>query len=37
MDLFWSIEIASGSVTEAWPDAKLMDDRFIRSFAEWSS
>ena len=37
MDVFWSIEIASGAVTEAWPDAKLMDDRFIRSFAEWSS
>ena len=37
MDVFWSIEIASGSVKEAWPDAKLMDDRFIRSFAEWSS
>jgi NitT/TauT family transport system substrate-binding protein len=37
MDVFWSIEVASGAVTEPWPDAKLMDDRFIRSFAEWSS
>ncbi|HEY6256303.1 MAG TPA: ABC transporter substrate-binding protein, partial [Xanthobacteraceae bacterium] len=36
MDVFWSIEIASGSVTEAWPDTKLIDDRFIRSFADWA-
>jgi NitT/TauT family transport system substrate-binding protein len=37
MDVFWSIEIAGGTVTQAWPDAKLIDDRFIKSFAEWSS
>jgi len=36
MDVFWSIEIAGGAVTEAWPDAKLIDDRFIKSFAEWA-
>ena len=37
MDAFWSIEIASGAVTEAWPNAKLIDDRFIRSFADWAT
>jgi NitT/TauT family transport system substrate-binding protein len=36
MDVFWSIEIAGGTVTQAWPDAKLIDDRFIKSFAEWA-
>jgi ABC-type nitrate/sulfonate/bicarbonate transport system substrate-binding protein len=36
MDIFWSIEIAGGAVTQAWPDAKLIDDRFIKSFAEWA-
>jgi NitT/TauT family transport system substrate-binding protein len=37
MDVFWSIEIAGGTVTQAWPDAKLIDDRFIKSFEQWSS
>jgi NitT/TauT family transport system substrate-binding protein len=36
MDVFWAIEIAGGAVTQAWPDAKLIDDRFIRSFADWA-
>jgi NitT/TauT family transport system substrate-binding protein len=36
MDVFWSIEIAGGAVAEAWPDAKLIDDRFIKSFEEWA-
>lgn len=36
MDVFWSIEIAGGTVAQAWPDAKLIDDRFIRSFEEWA-
>jgi NitT/TauT family transport system substrate-binding protein len=36
MEVFWSIEIAGGTVKEAWPDAKLIDDRFIKSFAEWA-
>jgi NitT/TauT family transport system substrate-binding protein len=36
MDVFWSIEIAAGAVTQAWPDAKLIDDRFIKSFEEWA-
>jgi ABC-type nitrate/sulfonate/bicarbonate transport system substrate-binding protein len=36
MDVFWSIEIAGGAVPQAWPDAKLIDDRFITSFEEWA-
>src|SRR5450631_838531 len=36
MEVFWSIEIAGGSVTQPWPDAKLIDDRFIKSFEEWA-
>jgi NitT/TauT family transport system substrate-binding protein len=36
MDVFWSIEIAGGTVTQAWPDGRLMDDRFIRSFDDWA-
>ncbi len=36
MDIFWSIEIAGGAVTQAWPDAKLIDDRFIKSFEDWA-
>jgi len=36
MDVFWSIEIAGGTVAQAWPDAKLIDERFIKSFAEWA-
>ncbi len=36
MDVFWRIEIAGGSVKEAWPSDRLIDDRFIKSFAEWA-
>src|SRR5437899_1106690 len=36
MHVFWSIEFAGGAVPQAWPDAKLIDDRFIRSFEEWA-
>ena len=36
MDVFWSIEKQGGAVNEAWPDAKLIDDRFIKSFADWA-
>jgi NitT/TauT family transport system substrate-binding protein len=37
MDVFWSIEIAGGTVTQAWPDGRLIDDRFIKSFDEWAN
>ena len=36
MSVFWQIAVASGDVTEAWPDSKLLDNRFIRSFSEWA-
>ena len=36
MDIFWSIVIAAGTVKEPWPAARLMDDRFIGTFAEWA-
>jgi len=36
MDIFWSIQIAAGEIKEPWPDAKLLDDRFIKSFDEWA-
>ena len=36
MDIFWSIVIAAGSATEPWPAARLMDERFIGTFAQWA-
>ena len=36
MDIFWSILIAAGTVSEPWPTARLMDGRFIGTFAEWA-
>jgi NitT/TauT family transport system substrate-binding protein len=36
MDIFWSIVIAAGTVPEPWPAARLMDERFIGTFAEWA-
>jgi len=37
MDVFWKIEEQGGSVKEPWPTAKLLDDRFIKSFEEWAA
>jgi NitT/TauT family transport system substrate-binding protein len=36
MDIFWSIAIAGGSVKEALPIARLMDSRYIDTFADWA-
>ena len=36
MDIFWSIVIAAGTVPEPWPAARLMDERFIGTFAQWA-
>jgi NitT/TauT family transport system substrate-binding protein len=36
MDIFWSIEVAAGTVPQALPAARLMDTRFIDTFAEWA-
>jgi len=37
MDIFWKLEMANGQVKEPWPNSKLLDDRFIKSFAQWVS
>jgi NitT/TauT family transport system substrate-binding protein len=37
MDVFWKIEQQGGAVKEPWPDAKLLDDRFIKTFDEWAA
>jgi NitT/TauT family transport system substrate-binding protein len=36
MDIFWSIAIAGGSVTQALPVARLLDSRYIDTFADWA-
>ena len=36
MPIFWQIAIAAGEVTEAWPDSRFLDSRFIDSFEEWA-
>ena len=36
MEIFWSIVIAAGTATEPWPAARLMDERFIGTFAQWA-
>jgi len=37
MDIFWQLEVANHQVKEPWPNSKLLDDRFIKTFAEWTS
>jgi ABC-type nitrate/sulfonate/bicarbonate transport system substrate-binding protein len=36
MELFWSVAIATGRVTEPWPNSRLLDERFIKTFSEWA-
>ena len=36
MDIFWSIEVAAGTVAQALPSARLIDTRFIDRFADWA-
>jgi ABC-type nitrate/sulfonate/bicarbonate transport system substrate-binding protein len=36
MDIFWSITIAAGTASEPWPASRLLDERFIGTFAEWA-
>jgi NitT/TauT family transport system substrate-binding protein len=36
MKVFWALQIERGEIKEPWPDAKLLDDRFIKTFAEWA-
>jgi NitT/TauT family transport system substrate-binding protein len=36
MEVFWSLQIERGEAKEPWPNARILDDRFIRTFAEWA-
>src|SRR5262249_16354893 len=36
MDVFWQIQIEGGTAKEAWPNERLLDDRFIKTFAQWA-
>ena len=36
MDIFWSIAVAAGTAREPWPPSRLLDARFIGTFAEWA-
>jgi NitT/TauT family transport system substrate-binding protein len=36
MDIFWSIEVEAGTVKSPIPAARLLDTRFIDTFAEWA-
>ncbi len=37
MDIFWQLEMANGQTKEPWPNSKLLDERFVKTFAQWSS
>lgn len=36
MPLFWDTAMAAGEVTEAWPEPRFLDRRFIDSFEDWA-
>jgi NitT/TauT family transport system substrate-binding protein len=36
MKVFWSLQVERGEAKEPWPNERLLDDRFIRSFADWA-
>jgi NitT/TauT family transport system substrate-binding protein len=36
MAVFWSLQIERGEAKEPWPSERLLDDRFIRTFADWA-
>ena len=36
MQVFWSLQIERGEAKEPWPSERILDDRFIRSFADWA-
>ncbi len=36
MRVFWSLQIERGEVKEPWPNARILDDRFMRTFADWA-
>lgn len=36
MPVFWDIAVQNGDVKTPWPDSKLLDPRYINSFAKWA-
>jgi NitT/TauT family transport system substrate-binding protein len=36
MAIFWGVEQRAGKVTAPWPNAKFLDDRFLKTFASWA-
>jgi ABC-type nitrate/sulfonate/bicarbonate transport system substrate-binding protein len=36
MAVFWSLQIERGEAKEPWPNGRILDDRFIRTFADWA-
>jgi len=36
MRVFWALQIERGDVKEPWPNSRILDDRFIRTFADWA-
>ena len=36
MQVFWSLQIGRGEAKEPWPNGRLLDDRFIKTFAQWA-
>ena len=36
MAVFWSLQIERGEAKEPWPSGRILDDRFIRTFADWA-
>jgi NitT/TauT family transport system substrate-binding protein len=36
MDVFWSLQIERGEAKEPWPSARILDDRFVKTFVEWA-
>jgi NitT/TauT family transport system substrate-binding protein len=36
MKMFWSLQIERGEAKEAWPNERILDDRFIKNFADWA-
>jgi NitT/TauT family transport system substrate-binding protein len=36
MAVFWSLQIERGEAKEPWPSSRILDDRFVRTFADWA-
>ena len=36
MDVFWKVQMQGGDIKAPWPNAKLLDERFVRTFASWA-